>query len=74
MLEFIKENFGYLMENYGEKVGLLGIVLMLLGGGVFLGATPRGMQANAPGDAWMLALPLILAGLFLFAVNWYWNR
>ena len=74
MSKFIKENFAYLMDNYGEKVGLLGIVFVLLGGAVFLGATPREMDANAPGEAWLPALPMILVGLLLFGINWYWNR
>lgn len=75
MLEFITENFSYLMEHHGEKVGLAGIVLLLLGGMVFLGMGPRGMtRVYNPFEALKLALPLAAGGLFLFGVNWYWNR
>jgi hypothetical protein len=74
MYEFIRENFKHLMDNSGDRVALAGIVLVLLGGAVFLGATPRGMKPNAAGDAWLLAAPMIAAGLSLFGLNWYWNR
>jgi hypothetical protein len=74
MFDFIRENLEHIKENHGEKVGLLGISLVLVGGMVFLGAAPRNHGGNAVGEAWLLALPLIAAGLFLFGLRRRWNR
>ena len=67
MLKFIK-------ENHSDKVLLGGIICVMLGGAIFLGATPRGQRFNNPGEAWMLAVPFMLVGGILLAANWYWNR
>jgi hypothetical protein len=67
MLKFIK-------ENHRDKVLLGGIICVMLGSAIFLGATPRGQRPNNPGEAWILAVPFMLVGGFLLAVNWYWGR
>jgi hypothetical protein len=41
---------------------------------VFLGATPRGQKSNDPGEAWLLAVPLIALGASLLFFYWRLQR
>jgi hypothetical protein len=66
MLKFFREN--------SDKLFLLGIAFVLLGTAVFLGATPRGRNLNNPGEAWMLAFPLVASGASLLILHWRLNR
>lgn len=66
MLNFLREN--------SDKLFLFGVALIILGVAVFFGATPRGQKMNGIGEAWMLAVPLILAGALLLIFDWHLRR
>lgn len=65
MLLFLVKNYNYVMHNHAEKVGVAGAVLLLL---------PVVVYLEAPGAAWIVAIPSVFAGLCLLALNWYWSR
>jgi VIT1/CCC1 family predicted Fe2+/Mn2+ transporter len=65
MLLSIVKKYNYVMTNHAEKVGIAGAALVLL---------PVIFYLESSSGAWMLSLPLAVAGLFLLALNWYWSR
>jgi uncharacterized membrane protein HdeD (DUF308 family) len=66
MLKFFKEN--------SDNVFLLGVAFIIIGAAVFFGATPRGQKLNNPGEAWMLAAPLVALGASLLIFHWHLQR
>ena len=65
--------FGFIKEN-SDKVFLLGIAFIIIGTAVFFGATPRGQKSNDPGEAWLLAVPLVALGASLLFFYWCLQR
>jgi hypothetical protein len=57
-----------------EKLVLLGFACIVLGVMICLGATPRGMKANALGGASVAAGVFVGIGLILLGIDRYLNR
>lgn len=66
LIEYLKEN--------SDGVFKLGAALVIIGAAIFLGATPRGQKLNNPGEAWMLAVPLVAAGASLVIFHRFLQR
>ena len=51
-----------------------GFASFFIAGGVFLGATPRGMRPNGVGEAWVISAVFVIIAIILFCAGHYLQR